>query len=48
MSKELNEEVNRLKKELNEVTNDKNQIQVLYERDKILLENKNNYLEDSK
>lgn len=28
--------------------NEKNQIQVLYERDKILLENKNNYLEETK
>jgi hypothetical protein len=48
VNKEYSEEVQKLKRELNDAINDKNQIQVLYDKDIILLQNKANYLQDTK
>ncbi len=48
VNKEYSEEVQKLKRELNDAINDKNQIQVLYDKDIILLQNKANYLQETK
>lgn len=38
----------KLRRELNDLQNQKNRIQIEYDKDKILLENKNKYLEEKR